>query len=66
MGGLVIALIIKIGIFLIIKDMIQMGSLLVLIRIVIEERELYQNLYKLVNQDHLPKLLGIRPVVTYQ
>ena len=42
------------------------GSLLILIKIVIKERELYQNLYKLVNQDHLPKLLGIRPVVTYQ
>ena len=41
MGGVVIALIIKIEISLIIKDMIQMGNLLVLIRMVIREQERY-------------------------
>ena len=65
MGGVAIALIIKIGIFLIIKVMIQMGNLLVLIRIIIKERGLYENLYKQGNWEHLPKPLGIRPVVIY-
>ena len=49
MGGVEIILIIKIGIFLIIKDMIPMGNLFVLIRISIKEQEVCQNPYKLVN-----------------
>ena len=65
MGGVAIVLIIKIRIFLIIKVMIRIGNPLVLIRIIIKERGLYQKLYKLVNQEYLPKPLGICPVIIY-
>ena len=66
MGGMEIVLIIKIGIFLIIRVMIRIANLMVLIKIIIKERVLYQKLYKLVNQEDLPKLLGIRLVVIFQ
>ena len=66
MGGVEIVLIIKIGIFQIIRIMIRIVNLMVLIRIIIKDRVLYQKLYKLVNQEDLPKLLGIHLVVIYQ
>ena len=66
MGGAEIVLIIKIGIFQIIKVMIRITNLMVPIRIIIKDQVLYPKLYKLVNQEDLPKLLGIRLVVIYQ
>ena len=66
MGGVVFSLTIKIGILLITKDMIQMGSLFIPIKIFIKEWEWYQNPYKLVNQMHLLRLLGIHPTSIYQ
>ena len=66
MGGAKIVLIIKIGIFQIIRVMIKITNLTVLIRTIIKDRVLYQRLYKMVNQEDLPKLLGIRLVVIYQ
>ena len=66
MDGAAIVLIIKIGIFQIIRVMIRITNLMVLIRTIIKDRVLYQKLYKLVNQEDLPKLLGIRLVVISQ
>ena len=65
MGGIEIGLIIRIGIFLIIKDMIQMGNLFVPIRNSIKERDLCPNPHKLVDQVHLLEPLGIHQVVIY-
>ena len=65
MDGMVIVSIIKNGILLITKDMIQMDSLFIPIRISIKEQGRCQNPYKLVNQVHLLRLLGIRLVVIY-
>ena len=49
MGGVEIVLIIKIGIFQIIRVMIRIVNLMVLIKIIIKDRVLYLKLYKLVN-----------------
>ena len=59
-------ILIKIGIFLIIKVMIQMGNLFVLIRIPIKEQDPCQNHYKLVNKVHLLNSLVIHQTVIYQ
>ena len=66
MGGVEIVIIIKIGIFQITKVMIRITNLMVPIRIIIKDQVLYLKPYKLVNQEDLLKLLGIRLVVIYQ